>query len=101
MMAGLADLERYGLTCLGRGQEPHTHWLTPVSVADPEGLRQALADAGFDASGASNVIAIGGKRVTAMIEGLVFLPCYPEMDDSALARVRAVVRIHALSRHTR
>jgi len=101
MMAGLADLDRYGLTRLGQRQARHTHWLTPVSVTDPEGLRRALADAGFDASGASNVIAIGGKRVTSMIEGLVFLPCYPEMDEAARARVGAVVRNHTLGRHKR
>ena len=101
MMAGLADLDSYGLTCLGQKQERHTRWLTPVSVPDPEELRHALVEAGFDASGASNVIAIGGKRVTSMVEGLVFLPCYPEMSEAARARVCTVARNHALGRHKR
>lgn len=36
-----------------------------------------------------------------MIEGLVFIPCYPEMDEAARARVCAIVRNHALGRHKR
>lgn len=101
MIAGLADLADAGLTCLGYRQTRRSHWLVPVSVADPRGLQRDLARAGFDAHGASNVVAIGGPRVTAMIDGLVFVPCYPEMDDDTRERVCEVVRTHCLSRDRR
>ena len=78
-------------------QTRRTHWLLPISVQDPEGLRLDLARAGVDAHGASNVVAIGGLKATAMVDGLVFVPCYPELTDHARARVCDVVRAHCLS----
>lgn len=96
IVAGLADLPDTRVNCLGYGQMRRTHWLLPMSVPDPEGLRRDLAKAGFDAHGASNVVAIGGRRATAMIDGLVFVPCYPELTDDARARLCDVVRAHCL-----
>ena len=97
MIADLADLSVAGVSCLGYRQTRRTHWLLPVSVADPEGLRRDLARAGFDAHGASNVVAIGGRRATAMIDGLVFVPCYPELNDDTRARVCEVVRMYCMA----
>ncbi|MDQ3244308.1 MAG: hypothetical protein M3Q09_11310, partial [Gemmatimonadota bacterium] len=94
MLAGIAHLGGSGLTCIGHRQPLHSHWLVPVSVQNPDRLRTDLARAGFDAHGASNVVAIGGSRATSMVNGLVFLPCYPEMDVDARDRVAAVVRSH-------
>jgi hypothetical protein len=97
IIAGLADLPDARVSCLGYGQTRRTHWLLPMSVPDPEGLRRDLARAGFDAHGASNVVAIGGAQATAMIDGLVFVPCYPELNDDARARLCDVVRRHCVS----
>lgn len=97
IVAGLADLPDAWVSCLGYGQSRRTHWLLPISVRDPEGLRRDLARAGVDAHGASNVVAIGGRKATAMVDGLVFVPCYPELTDDARARVCDVVRAHCLS----
>ena len=97
IIAGLADLPDAHVSCLGSAQSRRTHWLLPISVQDPEGLRRDLARAGVDAHGASNVVAIGGRKATAMVDGLVFVPCYPELTDDARARVCDVVRAHCLS----
>jgi hypothetical protein len=97
IVASLADLPETRVSCLGYGQTRRTHWLLPISVQDPEGLRRDLARAGVDAHGASNVVAIGGCRATAMVDGLVFVPCYPELTDDARARMCDVVRAHCLS----
>jgi dTDP-4-amino-4,6-dideoxygalactose transaminase len=97
IIASLADLPEARVSCIGYGQTCRTHWLLPISVPDPEALRRDLARAGVDAHGASNVVAIGGKRATAMVDGLVFVPCYPELTDDARARVCEVVRAHCLS----
>ncbi|MEJ7759740.1 MAG: DegT/DnrJ/EryC1/StrS family aminotransferase [Gemmatimonadaceae bacterium] len=98
IMASMAGLSEAGLTLLGNSQARHSHWLLPVCVSDPVALRNDLMLAGFDAHGASNVDAIGGSRVTAMIRGLVFLPCYPEMNEAASDQLCGVVRAHCLSR---
>jgi hypothetical protein len=69
----------------------------PVVTDDPAALRAALAAAGVDASGASNVTALGGARARAMIERVVFVPAYPEIDelDRALrGRIEAIVGAH-------
>ena len=85
--AGLADT-----VVIGAAQSDRTHWLVPVSTRDPDAVRRELAAEGFDAYGASNVVAIGGQQATRMIEGLVFLPCYPEMSGRTRDRLAAVVR---------
>lgn len=92
----LSGLVHEKLIAVGIGQQNRTHWLVPVSTSEPDALRQRLAEAGFDAYGASNVVAIGGTRASAMIEGLVFLPCYPEMSGRTRDRVAAVVRDHSI-----
>lgn len=92
----LSAIVHEDLVAVGSAQGKRTHWLVPVSTSEPDALRQRLADAGFDAYGASNVVAIGGTRASEMIEGLVFLPCYPEMSGRTRDRVAAVVRDHSL-----
>jgi len=94
MMASLAGLSGAGLILLGNDQDRHSHWLMPVCVSDPAELRDKLTRAGFDAHAASNVVAIGGSRVAAMIRGLVFLPCYPEMKEAALDLMCTTVHAH-------
>lgn len=97
IFAALSGVPDARARCLGYGQTRRTHWLLPISVSDPEDLRRELSQAGFDAHGPSNVVAIGGPRATAMIDGLVFVPCYPELNDDARARVCEVLRTHCLS----
>jgi len=101
IIEGLEDLPEARVNCLGHAQTRRTHWLLPMSVPDPDGLRRDLALAGVDAHGASNVVAIGGRRATAMIDGLVFVPCYPELSDDARARLCDVVRAHCTASRSR
>lgn len=72
-----------------------TWWVLPVSVSDPDGLRARLLAAGFDASGASNVVALAGApRAADLVRGLVFLPCYPELTDDEQQQLVATVLDH-------
>ena len=82
----------------GRQQACRSHWLVPVSVPKPMELQETLLAAGFDASGASNVVALGGEQAVALVDGMVFLPAYPELPSSRLAGLIALVRSH-LERH--
>ena len=75
-------------------QADHTHWLVPVVVPAPDALRAALQLAGFDAFGASNVVALGGTQATALMAGLVFVPAYPELPLHRLRQLTAIVRAH-------
>src|SRR4029079_10119264 len=43
IVACLADLPDAQVSCLGSAQSRRTHWLLPISVHDPDGLRRDLA----------------------------------------------------------
>lgn len=79
-----------------------THWLFSVSVRDPEGLLRALRREGFDAArGATSLQAIPApperpetapERVARWMEGVVFLPAWPEIPASERVRMADAVR---------
>ena len=96
----LGAMSGSAVLAIGAAQANRTHWLVPIFTKRPDILRMQLADAGFDAYGASNVIAVGGKRATEMIDGLVFLPCYPEMSGRTRDRIAAVVEQSAMQERT-
>ncbi|MCC7071186.1 MAG: DegT/DnrJ/EryC1/StrS family aminotransferase [Deltaproteobacteria bacterium] len=81
---------------IGAAAHNRTHWAFAVRASDPQRLRAALAEAGVDASGASNISAVGGihapPALRALVEELVFLPVYPEV---AAARRRAIEAVLA------
>jgi perosamine synthetase len=91
MFHRLKETSLAGTVMMGAAQADRTHWVVPISTSDPDAVRRELATEGFDACGASNVVAIGGREATRMIEGLVFLPCYPEMNARTRDRIAAVV----------
>ncbi len=84
--------------CPGHAQARRTHWLVPVSVAEPERLRASLLAVGLDASGASNVTAVGGVAAARLVQGLVLLPVSPELPVARRQRLVAVV-LHHLENH--
>jgi dTDP-4-amino-4,6-dideoxygalactose transaminase len=85
----------------GRAMTPHTYWLFPVLAADPEAAIARLRAAGFDATtGASSLGAVAPppERPQALAPNaawiaahLLFVPCYPELPDSAIDRLATVL----------
>ncbi len=75
----------------GAAHAEHAHWLVPVLVDDPPAARAALARAGVDAEGPSNIVALGDARAAALLERLVFLPAYPELPEPTRAAALAAV----------
>lgn len=72
----------------GGAAKLRTHWIFGVRSRHPERLREALIAHGIDASGASNITAIGdprhAPRARALVRELVFVPVYPELDARTL-----------------
>lgn len=68
----------------GGAASSRTHWLFAVRTKEPARLRERLSRAHVDASGASNVTAVGrpvdAPRAHALVNEIVFVPVYPELD---------------------
>jgi perosamine synthetase len=75
----------------GRHSLQRTHWLFPVVVEDPGALILSLRKRGLDASQATSSIAVvdapAGRpspvEAASMMQGVVFLPVYPELPSQA------------------
>lgn len=70
----------------------HTHWLIPVRVADIASALAALRADGFDASGPSNVCALGGAVATDTLSRMIFVPAYPELPAAARGRILQLIK---------
>lgn len=91
-----------GVPVTGADLDARTHWLFSVSVRDPEGLVRALRSEGFDAArGTTSIQAIAApperpetapEHVARWMEGVVFLPAWPEIPASERARMADAVR---------
>jgi dTDP-4-amino-4,6-dideoxygalactose transaminase len=89
-----ASLERPGSS-----HRDSTHWVFPVVVDDPDRLVAALRAAGFDAARGTSAIAavdapadrpeLDPAEARRLLAGVVFLPVYPELSESALDRLAA------------
>jgi perosamine synthetase len=79
----------------GGAAQLRTHWIFGVRSRDPARLREALVAHGIDASGASNITAVGHAReapqARALVDELVFVPVYPELDAQLLRDLVNVV----------
>jgi dTDP-4-amino-4,6-dideoxygalactose transaminase len=79
----------------------HTHWVLPIESAAPEALVRLLWARGFDATRrASSLVVVPSpddraarRAVSAecMLERLIYLPVYPAMSATALARLQRIV----------
>lgn len=82
---------------LGSESPAHTHWLFPVTSADPAGLVAHLRRAGYDATcGASTLVAIdeSARRAAQAMEGIVYLPVYSEIPSEKLDELAQLVLAH-------
>lgn len=82
---------------LGWRNAVHTHWLFPVTSADPSGLVAALRRAGYDATrGASTLVAVddSAPRAAQVMRGIVYLPVYDRVPPEKLDELARLVEAH-------
>ncbi len=96
----LAAMLRPSVDCPGATLEPHTYWVFPILVEQPECLLKHLAKNGFDATQGQSLCVVGPPadrvdRAAVAAEDLltrvVFLPFYPEMPVGETNRMAAAV----------
>ena len=75
----------------GAAHSRHAHWLIPVRVPHIETALATLRAGGFDASGPSNVCALGGAVASDTLAHLVFIPAYPELPRSARRKLLQLI----------
>jgi perosamine synthetase len=87
----------------GSACTPHVHWLLPVLAAEPRQLIAALADQGFDATRGQSLTVVPAplerpdidpQTARAVMDRIVFLPCYAEMPSDAVARLADLLADH-------
>jgi endonuclease/exonuclease/phosphatase family metal-dependent hydrolase len=90
----LDGVRRFGASGLN-----HTHWIFPITVADPEAVIKALAEDGISAMrGLSNLTVIedGSDNRTPIarsaLAGSLLVPLPPTPDDDHIRRVARAVR---------
>jgi dTDP-4-amino-4,6-dideoxygalactose transaminase len=73
--------------------KPHTFWVFPILVDDPQAAIAALRDHGFDATqGQSMCVAPppfdrperAARTAEEILARIVYLPLYPELPESAV-----------------
>jgi perosamine synthetase len=95
-----AELRR-SLAHPGGAALDRTHWVFPVVTDDQAGLTASLRRAGFDAATATSGIAavapptdrpdLVASVAEAMIDGVVFLPVYPELGEHDIKRLLSAI----------
>lgn len=95
------------VTLVGDHSLLNHYWVFPILVAEPSRLIDALARAGFDATQGRSLSVVGApsdrgdaepSSARQLLAQLVYLPCYPEMDDRELARLAEVVTCNSGAR---
>lgn len=86
----------------GESGSPHTHWVIPISVADPEALRRHLLRRGIDATRAASSMApvppaelrpeLAHNLVKKAFAGILYLPGDPGMTQSQRSRYLEILR---------
>jgi dTDP-4-amino-4,6-dideoxygalactose transaminase len=81
----------------------HSFWVFALVAPDADAVAAALRAAGFDATRVSSLAALGAPpgrethpptEARRLLERVVFLPLYPELDEAAVDRMAAVLRQH-------
>lgn len=90
-----------GVLCPGSAAPHHTYWVFPVCVDDPDHVRRALLQHGFDSTAGGSLVAIAAPpsrpetdpaRARATLAQILYVPCFPDMPDSALHDLAAALR---------
>ncbi|MGD0655556.1 MAG: DegT/DnrJ/EryC1/StrS family aminotransferase [Thermoguttaceae bacterium] len=92
----LAELLGENVFCPGAANRPHTYWVFPVLVNEPEGLIEHLARAGFDATQGQSLCVVPppadrpeqkARTAEEILAKIVFLPFYPELPPREATRM--------------
>lgn len=87
--------------CPGSRLEPHTYWVFPIVVEDPQEVIRALRRAGFDATQGQSMCAVAPPperpelrpQVAAdLMEKVVYLPLYSALSEATLRCMAAAIR---------
>lgn len=89
--AGARVLAALGERAMGARMQRPSSWLVAARERSPGDLRRPLLAGGFEISDASNVVAFGGAEARRLIDGMVYVPAYPEMGESALGSLCALL----------
>ncbi len=82
--------------CPAGSAVPHTYWVFPIMIADPQALIQHLKQAGFDATQGGSMVAVqppvgssnlSAKNAENLLSEIVYLPFYPALPESELHRM--------------
>ena len=96
----LVELLKDQVACPGATMAPHTHWVFPVLVDDPDEVIALLRQSGYDATQGQSlcVVAAPAERpeldptdARDVLEKVVFLPLYPEMPKRAVRKMARVL----------
>jgi 1-acyl-sn-glycerol-3-phosphate acyltransferase len=89
----------------GSAATRRTHWLLPCTSPHPQSLVAALARLGVDCAGTTSSIRSvaappdrpgqGAAVAERLLDGMRFVPCYPELPDAVVERMAGVLRAHA------
>jgi perosamine synthetase len=92
----LAEILGEKVFCPGAANRPHTFWVFPVLINEPEGLIEHLALAGFDATQGQSLCVVPppadrpeqkAKTAEEILAKIVFLPFYPELPQREATRM--------------
>jgi dTDP-4-amino-4,6-dideoxygalactose transaminase len=96
----IIDKQRLAETCPELTDSRHTFWLFPYPTDQPQELVERLWAIGVDSAryGSLEVLPAPAGRddldcvsARALLDQIVFLPCYPELPKEALRRICAVL----------
>ncbi|MBO0350283.1 DegT/DnrJ/EryC1/StrS family aminotransferase [Phormidium pseudopriestleyi FRX01] len=80
---------------------PHVHWVVPILAQDPEMAIATLANAGFDSTQGNSMTVVNPpethlewepRNAREIFKHLLYLPCYPAMDDTTLVSMAQALR---------
>jgi dTDP-4-amino-4,6-dideoxygalactose transaminase len=86
--------------CPGSDANPHTFWVFPVQVPDPDAAIAALHAAGFDSTKSNSMRPVeppadrpelDPRIARGLLENIVYLPVYAGMPESEIRRMASVL----------
>ncbi|CAN5745397.1 hypothetical protein BH11MYX4_BH11MYX4_66930 [soil metagenome] len=84
-----------GLDHVGGSLAEHAHWVLPIVAPRPDALVSALRAAGLHATRKLvHLESAPATPATGWLQQIVYLPCFPRVDDAELARLLAVLGEH-------
>lgn len=85
----------------GVAASPNMHWVVPILAQDPKLAIATLVDAGFDSTQGNSMTVVDPpethlewepRNTREIFQHLLYLPCYPAMDDITLVSLAQALR---------